>query len=165
MDFGQSISSIEEFKGASKPEARGYVGVITKVVDGASKTSGKPMLTLHLDIVEGPNKGFFKGDLRDYYVYHDDKGKGKIKYIARVAKDENPGKISAADFSETTFNEQALVNCKIGLVLGYNENGFLNVRYLTSVEEALAASTIEAPDQTGADIGAVSGVGEDDLPF
>jgi hypothetical protein len=162
IDFGKPIAEVESKGSSERPEAKGYVGVITAVEATESK-AGNPMVIFHTDIAEGDSAGYFKGDLRLYQTYHEDTGKGILKSILESAKKENPKAFSKDNVTATGFDEQALVNARIGLVLGYNEEGYLNVRYLTTVDRALKAKALEAPTKKGADSNAPAV--DEDLPF
>jgi len=142
MQLGSSFSSLKpaESKGFTPVNKSGQVLVITSVEDGTSKSTGYPMLTISHDIAEGEFAGqFAKYPLKKYLVYNDDKQLAKLKANFLKIINENKGMFPEDNpFGDGEFDEQRLIGCRIGADLDYNDNGYAEIRWYTSIEDAIA---------------------------
>lgn len=150
MDLGQSFfdAPIFEPKEFTKPEAKGYTFIILSAVDAPAKSSGKPMLTITMDISEGEHAGAFEKYPKYFrQTYGDEASMGRLKAMLRDIKDDNPGVFVGNPFEGGKFNEQLLVGCKCGAVLRHNKENpdWLDVSYVTTIARAAEAPTQEKP--------------------
>lgn len=128
-----------------KPPCKGYEMVILNAKDTKSK-AGNPMLVLTLNIAKGDYKGFFeKNPLKMYLPYHTDSFKGRLTRVLKTIINDNPGVFSANVLDNNEFDESKLQGLLCGGVLKYNDKGYLDIHYITSIEKALQKKVIEKP--------------------
>jgi hypothetical protein len=132
-----------------KPGQGNYVFVVKKVEDTISKVSN-PMIVLHLDIDEGPCKGFFADfPIRYFQPYHTENAKGKLKQVLLDFAKSNSGSFTEAEINKSGFDERRLVGMKIGGFLKPRDDdkGYLMVAYLCPVDEARKANDGSSKNQ------------------
>lgn len=126
MKLSQPLKTVQEKSELKRPHYGGHIMKVKKVTDKPSK-SGKPMLTLELDYGPGDYENYLKkaGDhygrepyyIKTWIVYSEDFLESfKSKFMSFYRS--NPGLFSEADLTFANFDEQRLVGCVIGAVLG-----------------------------------------------
>lgn len=126
IDLGNDFEQIQALHAGEFPKlpAGGYVCIVTNSTAGMSKKNA-PMLTLDLDICEGPYKAYFKDNDRPPKIYQNIRDKfGKIspyfKGLLKDFEDSNPN----FHISGGLFDERLLVNKKIGVIFGDEEREY-----------------------------------------
>jgi len=130
---------------SNRPPCKGYEMVILSAKDTKSH-AGNPMLVLELDITKGEYAGFFsKRPLILYLAYHTDQLKGRLHGVLKTIIADNPGMFAADVLNNTKFDESKLCGLICGGVLKYNDKGYLDVSYITTIDRALQSKVVDKP--------------------
>ena len=154
-----NLSTVEaKVGGSARPDCKGYVFTIISVKQTTSKSSNKPMVVFELNIGDGEFKGYFRYPLRLFQTIADQEGLSRLKGLFETILKENQTAIPPETINWQLFDEQILVGLNVGGVLKWDDKGYLDIHYLTSIEEALKKEPIPKPEAKLLDTGNENGL-------
>ena len=144
MELGKDFSiAVDNVRGGSKqrPACKGYEMAIVGAREDVSK-AGNKMLVLKLDICSGNHTNFFKEKPLIYFLpHHTDGLRERLARTLNAIVKDNPGIFTEDALRQDDFDESKLIGLSCGGVLKYNDRGYLDIHYITTIAEALVAPT------------------------
>lgn len=152
MNLGNDYVSAKAFE---EFVCKGYICKIVNVETTTSKSSGKPMVVFSLDISRGAHAGKWSEYPKKIYVtYGDSKGLGKLKSafdaILKFVNDDGQTNLQKSfngidPTASGCFDETAFIGLECGVVMKYNDKGYIEPKYITTREKAESAQVVNKP--------------------
>ncbi len=145
FSFGDSFKNISTDK-KDIPAAAGHKFVIVHSEFTTSK-AGNPMLRVDADIAEGDFAGFFADHPKRLYItMKDEKGERRVKRTIEDIAKQNTGIFPEDDlWASGEFDETRLIGCVSWGILGWDDEGYLDLKTLCDEEYALKAEEKPRP--------------------